>query len=175
MFNSVKRPAMTFLAVIASSVSLVVFAQNTAPSFFGSGSQSTVAPKAASTAKPSTTQVWSKDDFTKKTTELNTKRETNFQNKLNSSLKPVPAKTASAPVTTPAPAGGFNSSGGSTTPVQNPSNQQTTSTAATPSTPASTTAPSSGYTGFGSGSGTQTKTPAQGSGGSSSGGWNVTY
>ncbi len=170
MFKSVKRPVMTLLGLIASSLSLAVYAQNTAPSFFGSGTQTTVAPKAPTSAKPSTTQVWSKDDFMKKTTELNTKRETNFQNKLNSSLKPMPAK--SAPISSPVPAGGFNSTGGSTTPTQNPSTQPTTSTAATPSTPASTTtAPSSGYTGFGSG--TQTKTPAQGN--SSSGGWNVNY
>lgn len=170
MFNSIKQSIATGLALILSSFVCVADAQNTAPSFFGSGSQPSVPPKTAAAAKPSTSQVWSKDDFTKNTTQLNSKRETNFQNKLNASLKPMPAKNA--PVSTPTPAGGFNSSGGASAPaVQNPSTPSTSSSAATPSTPASTATPSSGYTGFGSG--TQQKTPAQTN--SSSGGWNVNY
>lgn len=163
MFNSIKQSIATGLALILSSFVCVADAQNTAPSFFGSGSQPSVPPKTAAAAKPSTSQVWSKDDFTKNTTQLNSKRETNFQNKLNASLKPMPAKNA--PVSTPTPAGG------ATVPATNPSTPQTSSTAATPSTPASTATPSSGYTGFGSG--TQQKTPAQTN--SSSGGWNVNY
>lgn len=146
--------AFTFAWLMATG------AQSASSGFFGgSGSASTAVPQ-ATPARPSPSQVWSNDDFTKKTAALKSQNDAQYQQNFNAKLKPMPSQTTTSTARLPVPAG---SPAPTATPAPAPS-----------AAPASTTAPaatSNGYTGFVSpnNSNTNTTTPAK------SGGWGVTY
>lgn len=152
----IKTQLTMAIALLCTGWMVAVSAQSSAPTFFGAGSQSTTTVSKSAPPRPSPTQVMSKDDFSKQVKTLNTQNKTQYQQDLNSRLKPMPTSGGTGASTVkPAPAGT----------VYAPTNTASTPTPTQPST----TPAASPYTGFAPtpapSSGTQTK----------SSGWGVTY
>jgi hypothetical protein len=133
-------------------------------SFFGASSNAAATVPAAAPARPSASQVWSKDDFTQKTGAIKTQNEAQYKKDFNAKLKPMPSPGGGSNAVSPIPAGS------SPTPTSTSSTQATPTPTPAPSSTSSSTG--SGYTGFAppsNKSGTTT-TPT-----TKSSGWGVTY
>lgn len=157
---SVKFLSITTLLLMGAG-SFALAQSSNAPTFFGAGSQPAAVPTKSASPKPSPSQVWSKDQFSKQVQTLKQNNQTQYEQDLNARLKPTPAKA-------PSPAYAAQPTPANSSPTQNSDTMQNNTA------PASKTAPqgasgAQGYTGFSapatqSGSGTQKQS-----------GWGVTY